>query len=349
MISHRWRIVVIALATFALNGCYVLQAASGQAEVIRRSEPIADVLANPSTPAKTKERLQLVEAARAFAIDELALHDGKSYRKFADLGRPYVVHNVVATPEFAVEPRRWCFPVTGCIAYRGYFNEASARSYARKLSLRGYDVSVDGVPAYSTLGHLPDPVFGSMLGWSDTRLVGTIFHELAHERLYFAGDSALNEAFASVVEDEGIRRWLQHQGREGEIAGHEVAVTRQKDFASLLRDARGLLARLYASGVPPDVMRSEKQREFGRLEFRYEQLRARWGGYAGYDGWFARTLNNAHLAAVATYEECVPGLRHTLQEAGSLPAFYAAVESTRRLDVKTRHARLCDTHLGTAR
>ncbi len=349
MHPHCLRIAAIASAALALNGCYVLQAASGQAEVIHRSEPIADVLADPSTPAKTKARLQLVEAARAFAIDELALYDGKSYRNYADMGRPFVVHNVVATPEFAVEPHRWCFPITGCITYRGYFNEASARSYGRKLSLRGNDVSVDGVPTYSTLGRLPDPVFGSMLGWRDTRLVGTIFHELAHERLYFADDSAMNEAFASVVEDEGIRRWLLQQGRAGEIAGHEAALSRQKDFAALLRETRGRLARLYAADVPPDAKRIEKQREFGRLEFRYEQLRARWGGYAGYDGWFARTLNNAHLAAVATYEDCVPGLQHTLQAAGSLPAFYATVESTRRLDVKTRHAQLCDAPLGTAR
>ncbi len=202
-------------------------------------------------------------------------------------------------------------------------------------------MSVEGVPTYSTLGHLPDPVFGSMLGWRDTRLVGTIFHELAHERLYFADDSEVNEAFASVVEDEGIRRWLQQQGRAGEIVAHETAMARQKEFAALLRDARGRLAQLYASGLPPTAMRIEKQREFGRLEFRYEQLRAHWGGYAGYDGWFARLLNNAHLAAVATYEDCVPGLRHTLQAAGSLPAFYDEVEATRRLGVKERHARLC--------
>ncbi|MGB7739363.1 MAG: aminopeptidase, partial [Steroidobacteraceae bacterium] len=262
-----------------------------------------------------------------------------------DMGRPYVVHNVVATPEFSVEPRRWCFPITGCIAYRGYFNEDSARAYGHKLSLRGNDVSVDGVPTYSTLGHLPDPVFGSMLGWRDTRLVGTILHELAHERLYFVDDSAMNEAFASVVEDEGIRRWLLQQGRAGEIAAHEAAVARQKDFAALLRDTRGRLAQLYASGVPPDTMRIVKQREFGQLEFRYEQLRVRWGGYTGYDGWFTRTLNNAHLAAVATYEDCVPGLRRVLQAAGSLPAFYGKVESTRRLDVQARHAELCGAPL----
>jgi predicted aminopeptidase len=341
MFCHRLRIAAIALATLALSGCYVLQAASGQAEVIHRSEPIPSVLANPATPARTRERLQLVQEARAFAISELALRDGKSYRNYADMGRPYVVHNVVATPEFSVEPRRWCFPVTGCVSYRGYFNEERARAYGLKLSIGGDDVSVDGIPTYSTLGHLPDPVFGSMLGWRDTRLVGTIFHELAHERIYFADDSAMNEAFASVVEDEGVRRWLQQPGRARETVAHEASLARQKDFAALLRNAHGRLAQLYASGLPPATMRIEKQREFGALKFRYEQLRARWGGYAGYDGWFARSLNNAHLAAVATYEDCVPGLRRTLLAAGSLPAFYDKVESTRRLEVTARHAELC--------
>jgi predicted aminopeptidase len=318
-----------------------MQAASGQAEVIHRSKPIPSVLANPATPARTRERLQLVQAARDFALSALALRDGKSYRKYADMGRPYVVHNVVATPEFSVEPRRWCFPFTGCISYRGYFDEERARAYGQKLSIRGDDVSVDGVPTYSTLGHLPDPVFGSMLGWRDTRLIGTIFHELAHERLYLADDSEINEAFASVVEDEGIRRWLQQQGRAGEIVAHEASMARQKDFATLLRDTRDRLARLYAADLPLATVRIQKQREFGALKFRYEQLRARWGGYAGYDAWFARALNNARLAAVATYEDCVPGLRHTLQAAGSLPAFYAKVESTRPLNVQARHAELC--------
>ncbi len=266
MHAHCLRIAAIALATLALSGCYVMQAASGQAEVIHRSEPIPSVLANPATPAHTRERLQLVQEARAFAISELALRDGKSYQKYADMGRPYVVHNVVATPEFSVEPRRWCFPVTGCIAYRGYFDEDRARAYGLKLSIRGDDVSVGGVPTYSTLGHLPDPVFGSMLGWRDTRLVGTIFHELAHERLYFADDSEMNEAFASVVEDEGIRRWLQQQGRAGEIVAHEASMARQKEFAALLRDARSRLAQLYASGLPPATMRIEKQREIRRAQ-----------------------------------------------------------------------------------
>lgn len=336
------RTLAVIACTCALSGCYVLQAAGGQAEVMRKSEPIAQVVADPATAPQTRERLELVQAARVFAVDELGLPDGKSYRKYADLGRPYVVHNVVATPEFSVDPRRWCFPIAGCIAYRGYFDEQRARDFALRLAIRGDDVSVGGVPAYSTLGHLPDPVFSPMLQWRETRLVGTIFHELAHERLYFADDSGIDEAFASVVEDAGVRRWLQQHGRGDEIAAYELAAARQRDFAALLREARAQLARLYASPLPSEQMRIEKQREFGRLEFRYWQLRARWGGYAGYDGWFARTLNNAHLAAFATYEDCVPGLQRILEEAGSLPAFYGRVEATRAMTVAARHAALCD-------
>jgi predicted aminopeptidase len=334
---------IAATAALALGGCYVMQAATGQAAVIYRSEPIAGVVADPATPQHTRERLLLVERARSFAVDELALPDGRSYRTYADMGRANVVHNVVATPEFSVEPRRWCYPVTGCVSYRGYFKEDSARSYALRLAMRGDDVSVDGVPTYSTLGHLPDPVFGSMLGWRETRLVGTIFHELAHERLYFADDSALNEAFANVVEDEGVRRWLQQAGRAGEIAGYEASIVRQKEFAALLLETRARLARLYATGLAPEQMRIEKQREFGRLQYQYEVMRRdRWQGYAGYDAWFARSLNNAHLAAVATYEDCVPGLLELLQESGgSLPEYYTRVEATRGMTVLERRAALC--------
>jgi predicted aminopeptidase len=182
---------------------------------------------------------------------------------------------------------------------------------------------VGGVATYSTLGHLPDPVFNTMLAWSEARFVATVFHELAHERLYVAGDSEFSEAFASVVEQEGVRRWLQSRGETAALERYRASLQRDAEFAALLRAARQRLAQLYASGAPPATLRVEKQREFGRLKFEYTRLRARWGGHAGYDGWFARTLNNADLAAVATYHDCVPGLRRELEAAGSLPAFYA--------------------------
>ncbi|MCM2313044.1 MAG: aminopeptidase [Steroidobacteraceae bacterium] len=325
----------------ALSGCYVLQAASGQADVLARSEPIDTVLAAPDTPPAVRARLELAQQARAFAVDELALPDGRSFRKYADLERPYAVWNVVATPEFATEPRRWCLPVAGCVAYRGYFEEARAAALAQRLMRDGYDATVGGVATYSTLGRLPDPVFNTMLGWSETRFVGTIFHELAHERLYVAGDSEFNEAFASVVEREGLRQWLLARGDTAAIERHRQAADREAEFAALLRAARTRLGELYASGADVATLRVEKQREFGRLKFEYTLLRARWGGYAGYDTWFSRTLNNAHLASLATYHDCVPGLERELAAAGSLPAFYERAAVLAELPLSQRRAAVC--------
>jgi len=335
------RALTVLVAAMALPGCYVLQAAAGQAEVLSRSEPIEKLLADPATPAPLRARLDLVAEARRFAIEELGLADGRSFRKYADLGRPYAVWNVVAAPEFSVTPRRWCYPVAGCVAYRGYFDEARAEATARRLDARGDDVTIGGVATYSTLGYLPDPVFNTMLGWRETRLVGTVFHELAHERLYVPGDSEFNEAFASVVEQEGVRRWLAARGRDGEFEAYRAALARKAEFAGLLREARPRLRRLYAFGAPSTQLWADKQREFGRLKFEYTLLRARWGGYAGYDAWFARPLNNAHLAAVATYHDCVPGLQRELEAAGSLEAFYARADELATLALAERHAAVC--------
>jgi predicted aminopeptidase len=341
IVAERLRACCVLLAMLPLAGCYALQAAVGQADVLSRSEPIAEVIADPETPEAVRARLDLTEQAKAFAVRELGLPDGRSFRKYADLGRPYAVWNVVATAEFAVEPRRWCFPVAGCVSYRGYFDEARAQVQAERLGRRGDDVAVGGVATYSTLGRLPDPVFNTMLGWTEVRFVGTIFHELAHERLYAAGDSEFSEAFASVVEREGLRRWLLARGDVAGLERLDASGAREAEFAALLRSARERLEQLYASGADAGSMRLEKQREFGRLKFEYSLLRARWDGYSGYDGWFARTLNNAHLAAVATYHDCVPGLQRELAAAGSLPAFYERAAELAALPLERRRAAVC--------
>ena len=332
---------MLLCAAGSLSGCYVLQAATGQLDVIARSEPIPKVISRPDTSAATRDRLGLAVQAREFAIRELGFPEGKSFRKYADLGRPFAVWNVVAAPEFSVDPRRWCFPIAGCVAYRGYFDESSALAMARRLTSRGDDVAVGGVATYSTLGHLSDPLFNTMLGWRDSRLVGTIVHEMAHARLYVPGDSDFSEAFASVVEAEGVRRWLTARGEAGELAAYESSQRRETEFAQLLRDARTRLSRLYESDAAETQLRIDKQREFGRLKYEYQLLKARWGGYAGYDSWFARVLNNAHLAAVATYHDCVPGLRRELEAAGSLAAFYERAEALAQLVPDARRAAVC--------
>jgi len=341
IVAERLRACCVLLALLLLSGCYLLQAAGGQADVAARSEPIERVVADPGTPEATRARLELAQQVRAYAVDELGLPDGRSFRSYADLGRPYAVWNVVATAEFSVEPLRWCFPVAGCVAYRGYFDESQARAFAQRLARRGDDVTVGGVATYSTLGRLSDPLFNTMLGWDETRFAGTIFHELAHERLYVPGDSEFSEAFASVVEREALRLWLLARGDDAGVERQRASTAREAEFAALLRSARQRLGRLYASDAAATTLRIEKQREFGRLKFEYTLLRARWGGYAGYDGWFARTLNNAHLAAAATYHDCVPGLQRELAAAGSLPAFYVRAAELAALPLEQRRATVC--------
>ena len=317
-----------------------MQAAGGQLDVLARSRPIAAAAADPSTTQGTRARLELVVDAREFAVRELGLPDGKSYRRYADLGRPYAIWSVVATPEFSVEPRRWCFPIAGCVAYLGFFDPDDAHTRASRLAAQGSDVSVGGVATYSTLGHLPDPVFNTMLLWREPRLLGTIFHELAHEQLYVAGDTEFNEAYATVVSTAGIRRWYAARPSP-ELDEWERQEAREREFVALLVAARARLQQLYAGGGPAEQMRIAKNREFGRLKFDYGRLRARWGGYAGYDAWFGRALNNAHLAAVATYEDCVPGLTRELEAAGSLHAFYGRAAQLARLTRTERHALVC--------
>jgi predicted aminopeptidase len=337
------QLLIIATAACLLQGCYYMQAFNGQMEIVTKRKPIERALANPATQEPLRSRLEYVAAARDFASRELGLPDNKSYRQYADLNRPFVVWNVFATPEFSVTPRRWCFPISGCVVYRGYFREAAARKYAQRLERRGYDAAVGGVAAYSTLGHFNDPVLNTMLGWSDAQLAATLFHELAHQVLYVPGDSEFNEGFATVVEEVGLERWLRSQrlqaDEEGDAADRALRAwrtqrERQQQFIALLLETRERLRALYAQDISKEAIRDRKQYEFGRLKFEYARLKERWNGYSGYDAWFSRTLNNAHLVSAATYHRCVPGLYRALEEAqGDLPTFY---ERMKQLDERGR-------------
>jgi predicted aminopeptidase len=336
------RLLTIGAALLPLTGCYLMQAAGGQMSIAAKREPIGKVLANTSTPPQLRTRLEYIAAARDFASRELGLPDNDSYRSYADLGRPYVVWNVFAAPEFSVEPRRWCFPIAGCVVYRGYFSEAAAQDYARRLRRQGDDVAVGGVAAYSTLGHFKDPVLSSMLGWSDAQLAATLFHELAHQVVYVPGDSEFNESFATVVEEAGLERWLTARQQTQDLVVWKEQRERQAQFIALLLSARDKLRTLYESALSDDEKRSRKQYEFGELKLEYTRLRQQWNGYSGYDRWFDRTLTNAHLVSAATYYGCVPGLQRVLSEqGGDLPRFYEAVKQLARMDRDARALAVC--------
>ena len=334
--------LLLLLIMPTLTGCYLLQAAGGQMQIVSRREPIAKVLADPATPEKLRGRLEYVAAARDFASRDLGLPDNDSYRSYADVGRPYVVWNVFATDEFSVTPRRWCFPVAGCVVYRGYFNEDNARRYARGLRMSGNDAAVGGVAAYSTLGHFKDPILNTMLGWNDAQLAGTLFHELAHQVVYVPGDSEFNETFATVVEEAGLERWLQHTDHSQELQNWRTQRERNRQFIQLLLDTRERLQELYKTSLPADEMRARKQEEFGRLKFEYWQLRKRWNGFAGYDRWFDGALSNANLVSAATYHGCMPGLRRVLRAVdGDLPRFYQEAKKLAALSLEARRRAVC--------
>jgi predicted aminopeptidase len=312
-----------------LSACgttYLLQAAGGQMQLMSRRQPIERVIADPARPEALRSQLETIRAARVFASRELGLPDNRSYTSYADIGRPFAVWAVVATPEFSIVPRHWCFPVAGCVAYRGYFHEAAAQRYAARLQRQGFDVTVGGVSAYSTLGKFADPVLSSMLRYGEIDVVATLFHELSHQLLYVRGDTAFNEAFAVTVEGEGVQRWLHSLGRDADIERYRARRQRQVEFAALIGRTRRELAAVFARGGEPAAMRAAKRRVMDSLAGELHALQARSGQRAGYDAWIEQGLNNAQLASVATYWQCVPEFERVLREAGGdLTQFYARV------------------------
>ena len=310
--------LLLAAGCLAFSGCYYLQLAAGQLEMNRRREPIARLVARDDTDSGLRQRLDYASHARDFAITDLGLPDNGSYRSYADLGRPYATWNLFAAPEFSVKPKQWCFPIAGCVAYRGYFKEARATRAAQHLAKRSNDVYVGPSLAYSTLGHLRDPVLNTMLRYGDAELAALIFHELAHQRAYVPGDSDFNEAFATVVENEGARRWLTRLGRANDLREFLAASQREQQLTGLMIATRNKLATLYSTNAPSDEMRAAKTAELERLRDAMAALGVKTAG----------ELNNARLAAVATYQRCVPALTALLADHdGNLPEYYAAIRA----------------------
>lgn len=316
-----------------------MQAIRGHAELMRRRRPVADVIADDQSPEALKARLELLQTARDFAVAELLLPDNDSYRSYADLDRDYVVWNVFAAPEFSLEPKTWCYPVAGCVAYRGYFAESAARKLEAKLRDDGFDVYVGGVAAYSTLGRFSDPVLNTMMRWSDVDLVSTMFHELAHQRLYVKGDSAFNESFATLVADIGIERWLDRRGERERLQINAARKQLQRAMHALVRETRESLETLYGSDLDENAKRSRKRSLLDQLSADAERLVAEDG--SGVGNWLAAPLNNARLVLSNLYEGRVDAFRAMFEDCGQdIACFYAHAESISELDEDDRQAAL---------
>ena len=340
----------LALAALCLgSGCadlgYYRQSVGGHLDLMARAKPVDDWLADAATPAALKQRLALAKQMRDFSVQELKLPDNSSYRAYADLQRPAAVWNVVAAPALSLQLKTWCYPVTGCVGYRGYFDRAAADALGAQLRAEGWDVSVYGVPAYSTLGWTNwlggDPLLNTFVNGGEGELARLIFHELAHQQLYVADDTLFNESFATAVERIGTRLWLERHGDAATREQYRLVQQRRQDFRELTKHWRDQLEALYASQRSDDAKRAAKAELLAQLRADHALMKQqRWDGFAGYDAWFAN-VNNASLGVLAAYTDLVGDFERLFAQQGSdFERFYAEVLRIGALPKAERHATL---------
>jgi predicted aminopeptidase len=348
---------LIALAALAggtvclTSGCstigYYAQSVNGHLDLVEAAKPVSQWLADPSTSPALKARLELAQRIRDFAVSDLGEPDNASYRRYADLKRSAAIWNVVAAPELSLEPKTWCFAVVGCVGYRGYYDRADADALAGQLRGEALDVAVYPVPAYSTLGRLPqggwlaDPLLNTFIDYPEGELARLVFHELAHQEAFAPGDTLFNESFASTVEKIGAERWLRERGSAAARDEYARLEARRQDFRELTDRYRAEFLALYASPASDAAKREGKAALLARLHADYATMKAtRWNGYAGYDGWFARA-NNAAFGVLASYTALVPAFERLFEREGSdFPRFYAEVRRIAALPPAQRHAAL---------
>jgi len=294
-------------------------------EILRKRTPISEVIEDAGSSAQLRQRLAMVQEARQFAVAELLLPDNESYRTFVDLERDYVVWNVIAAPEFSLRAKTWCYPIVGCVAYRGYFSEKAAKKHAEKLRAHGYDVFVGGVIAYSTLGRFADPVLNTMMRWSDTELVSVLFHELAHQRLFIKGETGFNESFATAVAEIGVEHWLRSHGKQAEIEAYQGRGNLRQTLMLLVDAAKTELDALYATADDNDRKREKKDDILARLSSDAEEV-VQQQSFAA-TNWLRPPLNNARLASLVLYRGQLDTFRDLFKRCNSeLTCFYRAAE-----------------------
>lgn len=331
-----------AILLSALQGCtdisYYTQSLNGHIKIVSARQPVEKLIGDPSRPYALRAQMALASEIRRFATDELALPDNSSYRSYVDTRRDFVTYAVFAAPEFSLNARTWCFPVFGCVPYRGYFSEKAATEFAAETRRQGLDVHVAGITAYSTLGWFSDPLLNTMFRHDETFLAGLVFHELAHQRVYVPGDSAFNEAFAVAVETTGVRKWLKARADRAALLRYEASQKRAGDFLALVSEARNELSAVYGGSGGEEQKRAAKAAAIENLRLRYRRMRdEHWGGYAGYDAWFDGPINNAKLAATAVYKELVPSFVRLFEAcSGDHEDFYEAVRRLGALDKARR-------------
>ncbi len=344
-----FRFPVYLVSAFLLLACsgpaYYLQAISGQWKLMRARQDIQLLLADPATSPELAADLRLAVQIKAFAQNSLDLPGNDSYSSYVDVGGDALVWNVVATEEFSLQAKKWCFPVAGCLPYRGFFKQDKAQNSATRLRKNGMDVFVSPAAAYSSLGWFSDPLLSTMLSGSDTRLAAYLFHELAHQRVYTRDDGMFNEAYASFVEGIGVKAWLESTRQQDESEKWQRFQNVGKDFADLIGQVQHELTSLYHSKEPETAKRQQKAEIFLSLSISYESLVVdKWHGESYYKSWFNDPLNNAKIALYNTYEGSQCAFQRLWDKSEGLPQeFHRLAEQKSRLQKEERQKWLNQT------
>jgi predicted aminopeptidase len=344
---------LLVLALAAVAGCqsigYYKQAVSGQVQMLSNQQPLSKLIADSETKPALKEKFRLILALREFAEANLGLSAGGRYLSYVDLHRSNAVWNVYAAPELSLKPKSWWYPVVGSVTYRGYFSEKDAEKYAAKIRKKGFDVYVGGVDAYSTLGWFKDPVLNTFIDDSERRLAALIFHELTHQRLFISGDTEFNEALATAVAEEGLRRWLLEKNDSVALEKYHAELKRKKQFVDLIQKTRRQLKSVYEkfpADSQPAMAREQKKIILNQLRADYAKLKQEWNGHSGYDDWFAGPLNNAQLNTVSTYYDLVPVFRKMIDDdGGDLKRFFSGAKKFAQMSKEKRHDALAQLKL----
>ncbi len=312
---------------------------AGQTALLWHRKDIALILTDTDTDESIKKKLLLVTNLLDYAESELGLPVGDSYSSYVETGKTHIVWNVFAAPEFSLQMKSFCYPIVGCVSYRGYFDEHRANQYAATLKDQGYDVFVGGVAAYSTLGWFSDPVLDTILRRSEVNIARLLFHELAHKIVYLPGDTQFNESFAVAVEDLALKRWLVDRGDEISYENYLLSRTRRAEVLALVKETRERLDEIYSDDEPDVEKRHQKDIALQELRAAYKKQQSLWGGATDYEHWMNSEINNAKLGTFADYNGWVAAFQQILmQNQGDIGKFTDAVEQLSRLDRKDRDA-----------
>jgi predicted aminopeptidase len=321
-------ISVILVSCQTIDYCH--QAVVGHLEILSKCRPNASVISDPASSPALRRQLELANRLRLFASDRLSLPGESSYGKYADIGRDHLVWVIYAAPEFSLKPKSWFYPVIGKMDYRGYFREDDSRAFASQLEAEGNDVFIGDVDAYSTLGWFHDPILNTFVNYPDIDLAETIFHELTHRKIFRSGDTDFNESLANTVAEEGVKRWLENEGRHKELKIYQQRLLHRREFFREIENARTRLEILYASDIAAPSMRLKKTEIMLTLREQFRELHQRWGG-RWLDSWMKRNINNGHIISLKIYADQMPVFQELLQNCdGNLDLFFKKVKKLKR-------------------